>query len=113
MYARLSLRLSGEMVGPDGDPALQLPQLVPVEKGFQLRLAAQYDLEKLVLGAFQVRQHAQVFQRFHRHVLGLVDEQHDRVVLFVLLDQVPVKPVDHLAGLAGSEGDPELQEDRL
>ena len=60
-----------------GDAVLQLPHVGARQQVVQLRLAEQRDLDQLVPFGFEVGQQADLFQRFRRHCMRLVDQQHD------------------------------------
>ena len=72
-----------------------------VELFLEFRLAAEHDLDQLVLRCLQVGKHSQVLQCSDRHVLDLIDNENYIAPRLVFLDEDPVELVDHLRDIVG------------
>ncbi len=83
-------------VKAQADALHQLLQPRRLDRFAQLRLAAQDDAQHLFLVRLDAGHQADLLQHLVAEILRLVDDQHDLLVIGILLDQVHIEHVEQL-----------------
>ena len=92
---RFGARQRLEVIAP-GDALRELPQFDALEHVAQFGLADQDDLQELLRGGFEIRQQADLLERFRRQVLCFVDDDDDASAFGVRLQQSLVEDIDQI-----------------
>src|SRR5262249_14747302 len=98
-------------VAANPDALIQLAELPALELLLQLGLADQDDLEQLSRGRLERGQDADLLERVHAHLLGLVEDDHHGLALGAGGEQMLAELSHQLALGSAAPLDPEVVED--